>query len=138
MTESTAGGFALRRNGTCLASERNCGTTASPFYACCPSGSNCANAYNQVCCPSSDNCTSSAVEQPACANRSWHLYNNGGVEGAFFCCLNSTFGYGVGLDSNGCANPDYRLASGETPLQEQIQAIGIFDRCSCSHWRETT
>ena len=126
MTDSTIFGFALRRNGTCLASERSCGATRRPFYACCPSGSNCVNPYNQVCCSSSDNCTSSAVQQPACADRSWDLYNNGGVEGAFFCCLNSTFGYGVGLDSNGCANPDYQLASNENHLQEQIQAAGMF------------
>lgn len=54
------------------------------------------------------------------------MYNNGGVEGAFFCCLNSTSGYGVGLDSNGCANPDYQLASNEIRLQEQVQAAGMF------------
>ena len=119
---SSIGGLALRRNGSCLSTETECGPTASPFYACCPGGQSCANPYNQVCCPSG-NCTTTVVQNPVCGDTSWSLYNNGGVDSGYFCCLATSFGYAVtATDSSGCGNEGYELQSGEVKLQLLSQA----------------
>jgi hypothetical protein len=95
-------GFALRKNGPCLSAEVDCGTTASPFRACCPGGSFCPQKYNIDCCPSAANCTTSLLEKPRCANETWDLYNNEG----YFCCLQGTTGFSTAdHNSDGCAVP---------------------------------
>ena len=53
------------------------------------------------------------LEQPVCANRSWTLYNNGGVASGYFCCLSGTTAYSVSDSSDGCADPDYQLTGDE-------------------------
>ncbi|KAH8820619.1 hypothetical protein F5884DRAFT_56767 [Xylogone sp. PMI_703] len=95
-------GFAIRRNGSCLNSEVDCGVTVAPFRACCPHGAYCPHQYNVACCPSPKNCTTNLVQNPHCANRTWTLYDNDG----FFCCEPGTIGYAASLTgSDGCANP---------------------------------
>lgn len=122
MSADEIAGFALRRNGSCLSMETECGPTVQPYYACCAGGSTCVNPYNQVCC-TSGNCTTTIVQDPVCADPSWNLYNNGGVDSGYFCCLPSTFGYAVQLGgSNGCGDLGYELQSGEIALQQLSQA----------------
>lgn len=122
MSTDEIAGFALRRNGSCLSTETECGPTVQPYYACCAGGSTCVNPYNQVCC-TSGNCTTTIVQDPVCADPSWNLYNNGGVDSGYFCCLPSTFGYAVQLGgSNGCGDLGYELQSGEIALQQLSQA----------------
>ncbi|KAL4968814.1 uncharacterized protein BDV14DRAFT_166791 [Aspergillus stella-maris] len=112
VSEVSTLGWALRHNGTCLKQEEDCGATANPYRGCCPSGSYCPRAYNIACCPSSLNCTEALQAKPACANRTWDLYYNGG----YFCCEQGTKGYATSFDSNGCGEPGYELADSETPL----------------------
>jgi hypothetical protein len=123
MSDDSLFGFALRRNGSCLSSESECGPTVDPYYACCPGGSACSNPYNQVCCTPGTNCTTEIVQNPVCGDRAWSLYNNGGVDSGYFCCLSTSSGYSAGNGgSNGCGNPGYELQSGEVALQLLNQA----------------
>ncbi|KAF7119151.1 hypothetical protein CNMCM5793_008891 [Aspergillus hiratsukae] len=105
-------GFALRKNGTCLDTEVDCGVTVHPFRACCPGGSYCPSQYNVNCCPSAANCTQLLVETPKCANETWDLYNYYG----YFCCENGTTAFGTSSQSDGCAVPGYTFDSSETLL----------------------
>ncbi|KAL9036423.1 MAG: hypothetical protein Q9180_004311 [Flavoplaca navasiana] len=95
-------GFAIRRMGSCPTNEVDCGATAAPYHACCPSGSSCPPQYNIDCCPSPANCTLTLLEEPRCANASWTLYDNHG----YFCCAPGTIGYNDSRTfSDGCAAP---------------------------------
>ncbi|GIK03577.1 hypothetical protein Aspvir_007649 [Aspergillus viridinutans] len=105
-------GFALRKNGTCLDTEVDCGATLHPFRACCPGGSYCPNQYNVNCCPSAANCTQLLVETPKCANETWDLYSYYG----YFCCEKGTTAFGTSSQSDGCAVPGYNFDSSETLL----------------------
>ncbi|EAL89992.1 hypothetical protein KXW98_004622 [Aspergillus fumigatus] len=105
-------GFALRKNGTCLDTEVDCGATMPPFRACCPAGSQCPSQYNVNCCPSAANCTQLLLETPKCANETWNLYNYYG----YFCCENGTTAFGTSSNSDGCAVPGYQFDSSETLL----------------------
>ncbi|GFF28281.1 hypothetical protein IFM46972_02306 [Aspergillus udagawae] len=105
-------GFALRKNGTCLDTEVDCGTTLQPFRACCPGGSYCPSQYNVNCCPSAANCTQVLVKKPKCANETWDLYNFYG----YFCCEKGTTAFGTDSQSDGCALPGYKFESSETLL----------------------
>ena len=114
MALSKPSGFAIRRNGTCLPNEVDCGVTASPFRACCPAGASCPVQYNIDCCPSSANCTETLLQDPSCANTTWTMYDNVG----FFCCAPGTIGYNATLTfSDGCANPG--------PLPEGAKVLGV-------------
>ncbi|KAH7382215.1 hypothetical protein BKA66DRAFT_570511 [Pyrenochaeta sp. MPI-SDFR-AT-0127] len=107
-------GFAIRRNGTCLAGlEVDCGATRAPFRGCCPTGYACPSQYNIACCTPGRNCTEPllAAPQPKCANATWDLFDNGG----FFCCEHSLPGYNRS-NTNGCAAPGARLAAGDQIL----------------------
>ena len=95
-------GFAVRRNGSCLAEEVDCGRTQAPFRACCPARASCPQQYNVDCCPSPANCTATLLQDPTCANSTWSLYDNHG----YFCCPPGTIGYNASRTfSDGCANP---------------------------------
>ena len=108
-----ASGFALRRNGSCLAEQVDCGPTADTYHACCPSGSSCPRQFNVNCCPTSDNCTQTLVAKPGCANPTWDLYDNNG----FFCCAQGKMGYKTPSNTDGCADLDYKLQRGEALLR---------------------
>lgn len=98
-------GFAIRRNGTCLAEENDCGATLAPFRACCPQGASCFGWHNNDCCVGS-NCTQTLLEYPSCANSSWNMYLYGG----YFCCAPESDGIGYGdSNSDGCAEPGSSL-----------------------------
>jgi hypothetical protein len=95
-------GFAIRRNGTCLAGiEIPCGATGfNGMVGCCPNGLACPQAYNIDCCPSGKNCTMTIVQTPRCSNSSWDLFDNGG----YFCCEHGLAAYN-NLGTNICASP---------------------------------
>ena len=65
MTLSVPSGFTIRRNGTCLLSEVDCGQTVAPFRDCCPAGGSCPNQYNVDCCPSPAKCTQALLQKQA-------------------------------------------------------------------------
>ena len=128
MALSAPSGFAIRRNGTCLSSEVNCGVTVAPFRACCPAGASCPSQYNVDCCPSPANCTQALLKNPSCANSTWTLYDNGG----YFCCAPDKIGYAASLTaSDGCANPGFppngaQLLSVVSAGQSKIKRFRIF------------
>ncbi|CAI4214487.1 unnamed protein product [Parascedosporium putredinis] len=107
-------GFALRKNGTCLSEEVDCGRTVDPYRVCCPADSFCPAKYNVDCCPTAANCTTQLIQTPACANETWDLYDNGG----YFCCERGLIGYAATrTGSNGCASPGYAFQAGEVALK---------------------
>ncbi|KAK6832528.1 hypothetical protein RU639_003865 [Aspergillus parasiticus] len=112
MSDATNFGWALRKNGSCLASEVDCGETVAPYRVCCPGGSFCPHAENVACCPSKAYCTAALNGQPRCANSTWDLYINGN----YYCCEQGTIAYAKDGGSNGCGNPGYKLQAGETSL----------------------
>ncbi|KAJ5181146.1 LPXTG-motif cell wall anchor [Penicillium cf. griseofulvum] len=110
---SPPNGFAIRRNGSCLAGE--CPTdswkdTETLFFRCCPSGSRCTDKHTGVCCPSeSEDCRDQISNPPHCADETWDLYRNG--DGGFFCCEQDAVGFNRS-SGVGCAGP------GQAPLSE--------------------
>lgn len=108
-----ASGFALRRNGACLATETDCGETHFPFHGCCPLGSFCPGQYNIDCCATETNCTEALLPDPQCANAEWDLFTNGG----YFCCLHGLAGYARPGNSDGCAEAGYKFKDGEQLLR---------------------
>lgn len=116
-------GFAIRRNGSCLAGlEVDCGQTRAPYHACCPTGFACPHQYNVACCPPGNNCTDAllAAPSPVCANGTWDLFDNGG----YFCCEHGLPGYNRD-DSNGCAKPGVPLESGVQMLSTVSVGVGM-------------
>ncbi|KAI1131291.1 hypothetical protein F5Y10DRAFT_262259 [Nemania abortiva] len=105
-------GWAIRRNGSCLLMEEvDCGETASPFRACCPSSTFCPAQYNTACCPANVNCTAAIVEIPSCANSSWIMFDNGG----YFCCEKGQVGYNID-NTDGCSLSGKALPPNAVPL----------------------
>ncbi|KAL4804432.1 hypothetical protein BDV18DRAFT_143150 [Aspergillus unguis] len=117
--DTTAFGWAARVNGSCEASETDCGATVSPYRVCCPGGSYCPHAWNVACCPSESNCTEALQANPHCANETWDLYINGG----YFCCEPGTTGYAKDGGSNGCGSPGYVLGDDETKLPIEVSGV---------------
>ncbi|KAH7092563.1 hypothetical protein FB567DRAFT_240551 [Paraphoma chrysanthemicola] len=109
-------GFAIRRNGSCLADvEIPCGTTKDPFVGCCPNGLICPpDQYNLDCCPPGSDCADIYISPPKaiCANATWDLYNNGG----YFCCEKGLQGYNRN-NTNGCSR------AGEAPRGVQMLSL---------------
>lgn len=120
-----ASGFALRRNGSCLATETECFVTVFPYHACCPFGSFCPQQHNAECCPTAANCTQTLLQDPQCANAEWDLFIN---RGYFFCCLRGLAGYGTPAGTDGCAEAGYKFQEGEQLLE--IISTGKSDICS--------
>ncbi|CAG8249836.1 unnamed protein product [Penicillium salamii] len=79
-------GLSVRRNGSCLSTETDCGETWSPFHACCPGGTKCPKGQGNVkCCPSDADC-SELVDNTKCANSTANVYKAKG----YFCCSSDT------------------------------------------------
>ncbi len=111
-----AQGWAIRRNGSCLAGvEVDCGGTVESWRGCCPTGYACPTQYNIACCSPGQNCTSSIsspqLQQQRCANATWDLFNNGGA----FCCEHGLAGY-ARSNTDGCAPPGMQFQEGDTIL----------------------
>ncbi|KGO74626.1 hypothetical protein PITC_002710 [Penicillium italicum] len=105
---SDTGGYALRRNGSCLSTETDCGRTTPPFHACCPGNMFCpGNQYNVICCPSNADCSSTMGQ--SCADGKADLYssNSSDLPDEGFCCARGRFAFTFKNELNkgvGCAN----------------------------------
>ncbi|KAL4933786.1 uncharacterized protein BDV17DRAFT_286598 [Aspergillus undulatus] len=101
-------GYGLRRNGTCLASEEDCGNPWGDWYNCCPENTHCS--ANNTCCPTDSDCSVAIAEDPHCANNAtWDLYDSEG----YFCCLSSSNGFlAGGLEFNGSETTGVGCADG--------------------------
>lgn len=117
-------GWAIRRADSCLSiGEVDCGATAAPFHACCPTGTTCPSQYNAACYPpGAANYTDVFVDAPRCADPSWTMFDNGG----YFCCDSDEVGWNQSRSySNGCSPSGEELPDGALPLavvqQEQGQ-----------------
>ncbi|KAI1203889.1 hypothetical protein F5X97DRAFT_282356 [Nemania serpens] len=118
---ATKPGWAIRRNGSCLLMEEvDCGETATPYRACCPSSTTCPShtQYNTACCPVNMNCTAALVETPSCANHSWTMFDNGG----YFCCERGQVGYDI-QNTDGCSISGEALPRDAVPLAVIDQAF---------------
>lgn len=83
-------GYALRRSGSCLSNETDCGPTWGGYHACCPYSTVCpSDAATSVCCHYESDCTSLIVGDPHCGDQTANLYwaNN------YFCCSNGTYAF---------------------------------------------
>ncbi|KAL2871728.1 uncharacterized protein BJX67DRAFT_389196 [Aspergillus lucknowensis] len=102
-------GFALRRNGTCTAKEKECSHPWGEWYNCCPEGTHCSD--DNTCCPTTAGCSAYIEEDPHCANNAtWDLYNH---NGHWFCCLSSSAGFlATNLEYNGTSTNGVGCADG--------------------------
>ncbi|KAJ5890045.1 hypothetical protein N7504_010855 [Penicillium tannophilum] len=118
-------GYALRRNGSCLSTETDCGQTTSPFYACCPGNMFCpAPQYNVMCCPSNANCSEVIGEN--CANSKADLYSStSDVAAEGFCCERGKYAFTLEDKGVGCANNLSDLTVSMTQLQAISSASDI-------------
>ncbi|KAI0442120.1 hypothetical protein F4803DRAFT_384519 [Xylaria telfairii] len=125
---STAPGWAIRRNGSCLLGEEtDCGGTVAPYRACCPSSTTCPSQYNVACCPANTNCTAAIVETPLCANSSWVMFDNAG----YFCCESGQVGYNLG-NTDGCSTSGRALPENANPLAVVNQIFSSTSTSSAS------
>lgn len=123
-------GYALRRNGSCLSTETDCGQTTSPFYACCPGNMFCpAPQYNVMCCPSNANCSEVIGEN--CANSKADLYSStSDVAAEGFCCERGKYAFTLEDKGVGCANNLSDLTVSMTQLQAISSASGTHQHVS--------
>ncbi|KAJ5705235.1 hypothetical protein N7536_000924 [Penicillium majusculum] len=104
-TDEHLEGYSLRRNGTCLDNERDCGGTWRSFRRCCPGNTHCPAEEGApgICCPTTKNCEAALNNKARCANSTADLYNVQKTEG-YFCCTDDTLGvYTVSRGYVGCA-----------------------------------
>ncbi|KAL4744111.1 hypothetical protein BDV11DRAFT_201528 [Aspergillus similis] len=86
-------GYGLRRNGTCIASEENCGNPWGDWYNCCPENTHCS--ANNTCCPTDSDCSAAIAVDPHCANNAtWDLSSNGFLAGGLEYNGSETTGVG--------------------------------------------
>ncbi|KAJ5954195.1 hypothetical protein N7501_008474 [Penicillium viridicatum] len=108
-------GLSIRRNGSCLASETDCGQTWSPFHACCPGGTKCpAGQSNVKCCPSDADC-SELLDDKHCANSTANVYK----ANDYFCCASDTKAFQKKNGFVGCTDDTSTLDSSLTLLKIQ-------------------
>ncbi|KAJ5774869.1 hypothetical protein N7457_009765 [Penicillium paradoxum] len=111
-------GLSVRRNGSCLDTEQDCGGTWSPWRACCPGGTFCPpNQDNVKCCPSDAECTD-LVDNTHCANETANVYKAVG----WFCCANGTSAFQRKNGWVGCADDISALNSDMTLLAIKYHA----------------
>ncbi|KAJ5465469.1 hypothetical protein N7530_009256 [Penicillium desertorum] len=97
MSEEYVKGYAIRRNSTCETGENQCTKNATwgDYQACCPGNSFCFDSNtgipNIICCDNQNNCTQAISGTPACADRSWNLFDGNGS----FCCDQGQSGFRV-------------------------------------------
>ncbi|OQE09360.1 hypothetical protein PENVUL_c006G07928 [Penicillium vulpinum] len=103
---SDIAGFALRRNGSCLTTETDCGGTTLPFHACCPGNTFCPGPqYNVICCPSNADC--SDLLHGSCADSTADFYSTNvtNPKDDGFCCSQGKYAFTVKTSGGvGCAN----------------------------------
>ncbi|PLN86460.1 hypothetical protein BDW42DRAFT_190049 [Aspergillus taichungensis] len=110
-------GYALRRNGSCLASEEeSCGETWGGFSGCCPSGTKCPSKdskwKNSICCPDPGNCSNMLKKRPHCGNETLNMFRH---HKTYFCCEKGQKAFWnpkTDSDGFGCGepgNPEYMI-----------------------------
>ncbi|KOS41791.1 hypothetical protein ACN38_g7327 [Penicillium nordicum] len=108
-------GLSVRRNGSCLTSETDCGQTWSPFHACCPGGTKCPTGQSNVkCCPSDADC-SELLDDKHCANSTANVYK----ANDYFCCASGTKAFQKKNGFVGCTDDTSTLDSSLTLLKIQ-------------------
>jgi hypothetical protein len=119
-------GYALRRNGSCLSSETDCGLTTPPFHACCPGNTFCPGPqYNVICCPSNANCSDIIGEN--CADSQADLYSSSpDIADEGFCCEQGKYAFTWTDKGVGCANNLSDLQVGMTQLRAISSPSGTY------------
>ncbi|KAJ5586988.1 uncharacterized protein N7459_002753 [Penicillium hispanicum] len=125
-------GYSVRRNGSCLHTETDCGTTWSPFHACCPKGTYCPGGQtNVICCLSEADCSN--VIGTNCANRSASLYKaNSSHSSGLFCCAEDDWAFELKNSFVGCTNDLSDLDARMTQLAVYSSASGMYQQSAIS------
>ncbi|CAG8272820.1 unnamed protein product [Penicillium salamii] len=121
------GGYALRRNESCLSTETDCGPTTSPFHACCPGNMFCPKGQlNVVCCQSAGECEQ--TRSNGCADPLANLYttNAHNLTNGGFCCAQNKHGFSLNGDGAGCADEVIYITTSQTELSIVSSASGNF------------
>lgn len=123
---SDISGYALRRNGSCLSTEMDCGQTTPPFHACCPGNTFCPGSqYNVICCPSNANC--SDIIGKNCADSKADLYSStSDVANEGFCCARGKYAFTLESKGVGCADSLADLQYGMTQVAAISSASGTY------------
>ncbi|KAL3437834.1 hypothetical protein BDV09DRAFT_192471 [Aspergillus tetrazonus] len=114
-------GFAIRRWGSCSATEVTCDQPWDLWHDCCPEGTHCSS--DNTCCPRTADCSPFIQQDPHCANNvTWDLY----WDDEYFCCQNTAYGFiqgglvynGTSTEGIGCTNtlPDGDLRTAIPPV----------------------
>lgn len=90
-------GFALRRNESCLNTEKYCGNTHDDMKVCCPGSMECTDdpLYgNSVCCEKGGSCDEKAGPNK-CASNDAYLYTSvdGNMTSGGFCCSKDEYAF---------------------------------------------
>lgn len=105
-------GLSVRRNGSCLHTETDCGSTWSSFHACCPHGTFCPSGQDNVkCCPSDADCSKS-IENTHCANSTANVYK----ANLYFCCADGSSAFMQKNGYVGCTEDVSELDGSSTLL----------------------
>lgn len=127
---SDTGGYAIRRNGSCLSTETDCGGTTPPFHACCPGNMFCpGRQYNVVCCPSNAGCRD--IMSDSCADKKADLYssNTSDLANEGFCCERDSYAFAMKANSGvGCADGLSDLQTSMDQLMAISSASGTYLR----------
>ncbi|CAI7623566.1 unnamed protein product [Penicillium bialowiezense] len=101
---ATVPGYAMRRNGSCLSTETDCGETSTPFHACCPGNMFCPGPQlNVVCCGSNAQCSQKIDDN--CANSRANLYStSSNLTTDAFCCAQDKYAFAFEDGGAGCAD----------------------------------
>lgn len=105
-------GLSVRRNGSCLSTETDCGSTWSSFHACCPHGTVCLSGQDNVkCCPSDADC-SKLIKNTHCANSTANVYK----ANMYFCCADGSSAFMQKNGYVGCTEDISELDDSSTLL----------------------
>lgn len=124
LTMTTIPGYALRRNGSCLSTENDCGPTTSPFHACCPGNMFCPGPqHNVICCESNADCNQKIDDN--CADLTTDLYStSSNLTADAFCCAQDKHGFSFEGGGAGCADQLSDLIIGQVELRVLSPAEG--------------
>ncbi|KAJ5428193.1 hypothetical protein N7445_009647 [Penicillium cf. griseofulvum] len=125
---SDIAGFALRRNGSCLSTEEECGIVTFPFHACCPGGTFCPKPqYNAICCPSDADCSELLEENCADSKADLYTADPSDIPNERFCCERGKYAFGMKDEEEpgvGCADDVSDLQFSMRQLQAISSASG--------------
>ncbi|KAJ5332301.1 hypothetical protein MYU51_007315 [Penicillium brevicompactum] len=134
---TTIPGYALRRNGSCLSTENDCGPTTSPFHACCPGNMFCPGPqHNVICCESNADCNQKIDDN--CADLTTDLYStSSNLTADAFCCAQDKHGFSFEGGGAGCADQLSDLIIGQVELRV-LSSAEVTPTPSSRHISSTT